>query len=84
MLEELFRHDKTGATWRAAVAGVIPVIFQVETVIKRELLTGQDVAPGNDPNMALFEPGFAIRRTAVIKEARRVPLDIPVEIFVIA
>ncbi len=47
---ELFRHDVTNACLCAATARVTPVIFQVITVVKRDLLAGCDVPVGDDPD----------------------------------
>ena len=80
VLEEFLRHHVADAGFGAAMTGMLPVIFQVVTVIEQEFLPCPDIARGDDPDMAINELRLAIRLATVIQKARGVPIDAAVQV----
>ena len=80
MVEELLGDDVADTIRRPAVAGIIPITFEIKAVVEGELLALKDIPIGHNPQAIFLQRGVAIRRTTVIQETGRVPSDIPIEI----
>ena len=80
MVEEFLGNDVSHTMGRPAVAGIIPVAFEIKAVVEGEFLTLRDIPIGHNPQAAFLEGGVAIRRATVIQETGRVPSHIPIEI----
>src|SRR6185503_7728447 len=74
--EEFLCHDEAGALPRAAAARMFPIILQVITVVKSDLLARQNFATSNNPDAPVNPFGIAIGRTTVVEETRGVPFDV--------
>jgi len=73
--------EETTALWRAAVAGNFLAICR-KAVIESEFLTGADVSPAEEEDVAASSTRQKIRLTAMIDEFRTAPacgcVDVPV------
>jgi len=78
--EEFFGDDEAEAIWGAAAARVLAVFFKVVTVVVGDFLAGLDLAESNDPDLVVFNLGFAVRRATVVGEARKVLGDAAVDV----
>ena len=75
-----FGYDVADTLRRTAATGVLLPIFYIETVVKRELFTGCDVAPCGDPDMAAHVLTLAVGITGVVNEPRGIPRHVAIEI----
>jgi len=80
MLEKFFGHDITHAIRRTTVAGMLPVIFQIVTVVERDFFPGPDAASRHNPDAPAVRFRLAVRVATVIQETRRIPRHIAVEV----
>ena len=60
------------------------IIFEVIAVVEGEFLARGEVADCDDPNAIIVDERFAIGLATVVEKARRVPLDIAIEIKLVA
>src|SRR3954469_4154686 len=64
----LFRHDVAHALGCSAGAGMLPIVFQIVTVVERELFASRYVPDCDDPNAVLIiHLRFAIGRATMIQ-----------------
>ena len=62
------------------MTGVIPVAFEIKTVVEGDFLALRDIPIGYNPQAAFLQLGIAIWRAAVIQETSRIPSDIPIKV----
>jgi hypothetical protein len=74
---------KAHARGGSAVAGVLFIALQPETVIVGQLFAGVDAAPGIEPDATAHNIRLAVGRAAVIEKAGRIPHYAAVDIVVL-
>jgi hypothetical protein len=80
MVEELLGYDVANTIGGPAVAGIVPIAFEIKAVVEGDFLTLRDIPIGHNPQAAFLQGGVAIRHATVIQETGRVPSDITIEI----
>jgi hypothetical protein len=80
MSEELLGDDVANTIGCSTVAGIIPITFEIKTVVEGDFLALRDIPIGHDPQSAFLQDGIAIWRATVIQETGRIPGYIPIEV----
>jgi hypothetical protein len=80
MVEELLGDDITNTIGGPAMAGIIPIAFEIKAVVEGDFLTLRDIPIGHNPQAAFLQGCVTIWRATVIQETGRVPTHIPIEI----
>src|SRR5258708_6655855 len=62
---------------------MLPVILQIEIVVKGNLFARHNVPIRDYPNAASYQLRIAIRRATMINEPRGVPGDVPIQVLVL-
>jgi hypothetical protein len=82
VLEKFFSNDETDAIRSPATARICFVIIEIESVIEGDLFASQDIAPRDNPYPPVFQFRVAIGRATVVEIARRIPIQVAIQVFI--